>query len=478
MPSPTSLSDIRTEALSRRDRGDLDSARTLLEQSLEAAVMAAGEDHPEVLVTEHLLATMHRQAGDLGAARRVLENALYNGGYRFGEEHPLLLSMSFDLAQIADELGNRHEARRQYTKVATHGPQAAGFDRQVQVARAWLGPDAPAQAAPAPVTPAPPTTAQPPEDRTSVHTPPARPAAPVADAEPVREDDRTAPHGLTVPPRHDQSATRAMPLVPTPPAVPLPREGSRPAQPEQFPPAPARQDPPRHDTVHPEQPRQHHQEQSRQEQSRQDLPPRQEQVRRDLPPVEQPRGADGRSPAIQVAPPPQTPARHLPQQAQHLPTPTVFAPPAPPAAAPRRSRGPVVAAIAAATVAVLAAVTTLLLVVLSKDDEEPPGPTVEPRPASDVFVTRAPSGDITVSWFDPSDGYAAQVLLGAREGEQIATMGKPQNGETRYTVTGLNPNWDYCFVVMSIYSQVDLLQSEPVCTDHTTSATASPTVAR
>ncbi|MFD0597092.1 tetratricopeptide repeat protein [Catellatospora coxensis] len=150
MPSPTSLSDIRTEALGRRDRGDLNSARTLLEQSLEAAIMAAGEDHPEVLTTGHLLATMHRQAGDLGAARRVLENALYNGGYRFDEEHPLLLSMSFDLAQIADELGNRHEARRQYTKVATHGPLTPGFDQQVQVARAWLGPDAPLRSPPRP----------------------------------------------------------------------------------------------------------------------------------------------------------------------------------------------------------------------------------------------------------------------------------------------------------------------------------------
>src|SRR5688500_12620593 len=113
VPSSTSLSAVRADALARRDRGDLHSARALLERALEAATMTSGEDHPEVLITAHLLAKLHRQAGDLSAARRVLENSLYAGTTRHGDDHPLLLSISFDLAEIADELGNRHEARRQ-----------------------------------------------------------------------------------------------------------------------------------------------------------------------------------------------------------------------------------------------------------------------------------------------------------------------------------------------------------------------------
>ncbi|WP_162908279.1 tetratricopeptide repeat protein, partial [Allorhizocola rhizosphaerae] len=147
MPSPTSLSQVRADAIARRDHGDLHSARDLLERALEAAIMTSGEDHPEVLTTAHLLASLHRQSGDLSGARRVLENALYAGSSKHGDDHPLLLSISFDLAEIADELGNRHEARKHYTRVAKFGPAAPGFNQQqVQAARAWLGPSAPAPA--------------------------------------------------------------------------------------------------------------------------------------------------------------------------------------------------------------------------------------------------------------------------------------------------------------------------------------------
>ncbi|HCT78226.1 MAG TPA: hypothetical protein DGT23_16950, partial [Micromonosporaceae bacterium] len=188
VPSSTSLSSIRADAIARRDRGDLNSARALLERALEAATMTSGEDHPEVLITAHLLAKLHRQAGDLSGARRVLENALYAGSHRHGDDHPMLLSISFDLAEIADELGNRHEARKHYTRIARFGPGAPGFDQQqVQAARAWLGPSAPAAApiqgqpvtlpapepiiAPPPFTPAPVSPAPEPVTEPIVATP-------------------------------------------------------------------------------------------------------------------------------------------------------------------------------------------------------------------------------------------------------------------------------------------------------------------
>lgn len=174
--------------------------------------------------------------------------------------------------------------------------------------------------------------------------------------------------------------------------------------------------------------------------------------------------------------PPQTPARHVPEaQPQPMPAPTVFTQPmaAPPPA--RRNRGPVIAATAAAVVAVLAAVTTLLLVVLPKNGQDDP-PAVDPRPAADVLLTSEPNGDITISWYDPSEGLAAQLVLGGRPGEQLARMGTPANGDTQYTVRGLNRNWDYCFVIMSIYSQTDLVQSEPQCTKRATATAPSPSV--
>lgn len=464
MPSPTSLSDIRAEALARRERGDLDSARTLLEGALDAATMTAGEDHPEVLATGHLLANLHRQAGDLPQARRVLENALYAGGHRFGEDHPTMLSMSFDLAEIADELGNRHEARRQYSRVARYGPQVPGFDQQqIQAAQAWLGPDA-APAAPAQrVVSAPPVQSPPVVSAPPVQSPPVAPvipAPPVHPSQPQHQHTQVMPT-IPAPPQH----TPVVPSVPAPPqqqhetqVMPaVPAQPQQPPAPEQRPVQQPYQDPSAR------QPYQHPQPQQ----------PYQNPVQQ---PYQQGEPSWNSGPvAIPVTTPPQTPVRHLPDaQPQQIPTPTVFAPATAPQQPARRSRGPVIAATAAAIVAVLAAVTTLLLVVLPKDDPQDQVPTTEPKPASDVFVTAEPNGDITISWFDPSDGLAAQLLLGNRPGETPQRMGNPKNGQTEYTVQGLNRNWDYCFTIMSIYSQNDMPRSEEKCTQRGTSPTTTP----
>jgi hypothetical protein len=209
VPQPTHLPDVWTQARELRDRGDLASARMLLEDSLDVAAFQYGEDHPDVLVTSHLLAALYRRAGDLPGARRILEEALQAGSLSLDEGDPVMLRMSFELAGIADSLGNRHEARKHYTRVAQQGGAVEGLQEQVREAVAWLGPQTP----PAPAGPAPGVVAVPagdlpqrvPQDRPSMAAETAlrevtaeHPAPPVhaplpALSGPVRFADRPAP---------------------------------------------------------------------------------------------------------------------------------------------------------------------------------------------------------------------------------------------------------------------------------------------
>ncbi|WP_281369058.1 fibronectin type III domain-containing protein [Phytohabitans rumicis] len=140
MSQPSHLALAQQNARAMRDAGDLSNARVMLDQTLEGARAALGEDSPEVLATAHVLAGLHREAGDPAAARRVLEEAYGAGQLRLGDAHPLMLAISFDLGGVAEELGNRHEARRAFGRVAAHGPAVLGDEHwTVRAAREYLG---------------------------------------------------------------------------------------------------------------------------------------------------------------------------------------------------------------------------------------------------------------------------------------------------------------------------------------------------
>jgi Tetratricopeptide repeat len=243
VPQPTHLPDVWTQARELRDRGDLASARMLLEDSLDVAAFQYGEDHPDVLVTSHLLAALYRRAGDLPGARRILEEALRSGSLSLDEGDPVMLRMSFELAGIADSLGNRHEARKHYTRVAQHGGAAEGLQEQVREANAWLGPQTP----PAPSGPAPGVIAVPtgdlpqrvPQDRPSMAESALRevtaehPAPPVhaplpSLSGPVRFADRpapVAPEPIAAPPPPVERAAPPAAVFTAPPSVIVERRG-------------------------------------------------------------------------------------------------------------------------------------------------------------------------------------------------------------------------------------------------------------
>ena len=162
----------------------------LLEDSLDVATFQYGEDHPDILVTSHLLATLYRRAGDLPAARRLLEEALQAASRNLPEADPVVLRISFELAAIVDALGNRHEARKHYTHVARYGGGVEGLEEQVNDATTWLG--ATPSAAQAPQSPAPGVLAvgpdlpqRVPQQRPVMAEPAAQAAAPAEPEQPV-----------------------------------------------------------------------------------------------------------------------------------------------------------------------------------------------------------------------------------------------------------------------------------------------------
>src|SRR5688500_19926432 len=86
--SRSPLATAQQNARALRDAGDLAGARVMLDQTLEGAKVALGEDNPGVSATGQVLAGLHREAGDPMAARRALEEAYAAGQLHLGDSHP------------------------------------------------------------------------------------------------------------------------------------------------------------------------------------------------------------------------------------------------------------------------------------------------------------------------------------------------------------------------------------------------------
>ncbi|WP_275408331.1 tetratricopeptide repeat protein [Asanoa iriomotensis] len=240
MSQPSPLAAALAQAQALRAAGDLTTARELLEDALDAARPMLGDDHPELLGGQHVLATLHREADDPAAARRVLEEALAAGELHLGEAHPLMLALSFDLGTVAEELGNRHEARRNFNRVATFGPTAFGEDHHmVRTAASYLastGGEIPPLPPMQPTVAPPPPGARQPGPPFSTGQPPLPPAgSPFAAPQPFG----TQP---AVPPGQPSVAGQAGP--PPFPSPSQPFGSNQPGTPPGQPPAPGHAGPP------------------------------------------------------------------------------------------------------------------------------------------------------------------------------------------------------------------------------------------
>jgi hypothetical protein len=92
--------------------------------------LGAGDLSGEVLTSAHAQARQRAESGDLNGARTLLEEALATGELQFGRDHPQLAPLMVDLATIARNVGNLTEAQNQLRRaygivVAAAGPEHA-----------------------------------------------------------------------------------------------------------------------------------------------------------------------------------------------------------------------------------------------------------------------------------------------------------------------------------------------------------------
>lgn len=148
--------------------------------------------------------------------------------------------------------------------------------------------------------------------------------------------------------------------------------------------------------------------------------------------------------------------------------------PAAPASPPEssRGRGSTVAAAIAAAAAVVAAIVVVVAVLVDRQPPAPPTgqtaeqgePSVTGDPPTDLKL-RDEGASITITWTDPSGGTVPFLIAGGRAGQPTKPMGSTSAGDTSFTVHALNPNLDYCFAVLAVYSTEKYGHSQLICTE-------------
>ena len=114
-------------------------------------------------------------------------------------------------------------------------------------------------------------------------------------------------------------------------------------------------------------------------------------------------------------------------------------------------------------------------------------PGSRPGPAVTSGAAAVPSGgpidlqlrdagtSITLTWTDPSNGTAPFVVAGGRADQGYRPLQSLGSGQTSYTLNGLDPSVDYCFLVAAIYTGQQAVPSNPVCTRRHPDPSATPT---
>lgn len=168
------------------------------------------------------------------------------------------------------------------------------------------------------------------------------------------------------------------------------------------------------------------------------------------------------------APPPH------PQPVQHIVS-------APPSASVRHEpepssyarRAPALFAAIAAILAAVIAVIALIVVLAQRGDngDNSDVPTLGGGPAPTDVRLRDKGSSVQVTWSDPANGTTSFIISGGHPGEVLKPMGQVSPGQTTFGLNGLNPDLDYCFAVVAVYSTKDFSSSPQACTSR---AKASP----
>ncbi|GLZ76030.1 hypothetical protein Afil01_08370 [Actinorhabdospora filicis] len=154
-------------------------------------------------------------------------------------------------------------------------------------------------------------------------------------------------------------------------------------------------------------------------------------------------------------------------------------PPAPspvPAHAPESqgSRAPLILGLTGAVLALVVLIGVIVFVVpgLKGGDKANDPPKVDgtvglssfDAPPSDLTIVTDDQNGVRLSWGDPSAGSLSFIIFGGRKGEAAEAMQTITAGTTTATISGLNPEANYCFMVGALYSIDSVPRSNQACT--------------
>ena len=140
-------------------------------------------------------------------------------------------------------------------------------------------------------------------------------------------------------------------------------------------------------------------------------------------------------------------------------------------------KAPAVFAAIVAVFGVIIAVVALVVVLANRgDDPDSDVPTLSGPAPSDVRM-RDYGSSVQLSWSDPANGRTSFVVTGGHPGEQLSPMGQVGPTTTKFSLQGLNPDLDYCFAVVAVYSTSQFSTSPQTCTSRTRKS-AKPSATR
>jgi hypothetical protein len=125
------LADMLTEI------GELDEARLIMEEVVEALSRVLGEEHPETLSTRSRLAATLRKLGQLREARIIGEEVVEALSRLLGEEHPQTLYAMLNLAATLNAEGRETEANTLLASSLAIGNRLFGRRHTITTQSAW-----------------------------------------------------------------------------------------------------------------------------------------------------------------------------------------------------------------------------------------------------------------------------------------------------------------------------------------------------
>jgi hypothetical protein len=91
-------------------------------------------------------------------------------------------------------------------------------------------------------------------------------------------------------------------------------------------------------------------------------------------------------------------------------------------------------------------------------------PVLDPALAVEITKFEDNGSSITLAWRDPSDGRAVFFVYRIDDDEQIPIL-SVDAGTTTATITGLEPDGQYCYQVLALVKASNTLGTSPVrCT--------------